>query len=244
MPETSKGGSRIYRHDAPNREQRAVTHVEPEVERSLAEHYAKFFKTEPSVLHELVSDEIHLDVYFYPPAELPFTVAATVGMSALPMQTPQSQADQRWAELMIALPADWPLNEAALQKEQFSWPIDWLKRLARLPHLLDAWFGEFHTIPNGDPPTPIAKTDFVGFALLPPVSFGDGCGTIDQPDRARTTRLLSLVPLHRDEMQFKLDHGMGELLELFDAQNVNDLLRPDRPSVLPRRGIRKLFQKR
>jgi hypothetical protein len=56
------------------------------------------------------------------------------------------------AELVMALPAEWPLEQSELEDESNYWPLGLLKMLARLPHEFETfvWFG--HTIPNGDPP--------------------------------------------------------------------------------------------
>ncbi|MQA64140.1 MAG: hypothetical protein GEU86_22400 [Actinophytocola sp.] len=57
---------------------------------------------------------------------------------------------------MLCLPADWPLTQAALQEERTGWPVDVLKRVARLPHEYATWIGEWHSVPNGDPAMPYA----------------------------------------------------------------------------------------
>lgn len=53
----------------------------------LLEHYERNFGTQYHIMiHEKVSERVHLDTYIYAPtAERPFITAATVGMSALPV---------------------------------------------------------------------------------------------------------------------------------------------------------------
>ena len=50
------------------------------------------------------------------------------------------------AELAIALPPDWKLDEESLKDERWYWPIGLLKVLARLPISNDTWLGFGHTM--------------------------------------------------------------------------------------------------
>src|SRR5262245_21507542 len=79
------------------------------------------------VLHEIHSPVIHLDVLvFAPTAQRDTHVLVTCGMSALPMPTVD---EDRFMELCIELPADWPLTPEAFKDERNYWPIRLLKDL-------------------------------------------------------------------------------------------------------------------
>lgn len=59
-----------------------------------------------------------------PPAvDRPFHVLVTSGMSDLAMTVPEGMEFFRRAELMIALPADWPIEGPRFEDEQGYWPI-------------------------------------------------------------------------------------------------------------------------
>ena len=55
------------------------------------------------------------------------------------------------AELAIALPPDWKLDEESLKDERWYWPIGLLKVLARLPISNDTWLGCWHTLDKQSP---------------------------------------------------------------------------------------------
>jgi hypothetical protein len=76
-----------------------------------------------SVWHELASDLVHIDVHVTPPSPgRPRYTLVTSGMSDRPMSVPPG-IDSRYAELMTALPADWPLTAEAFRDEATYWPV-------------------------------------------------------------------------------------------------------------------------
>ena len=66
------------------------------------------------------------------------------------MNAPKELAEYKLerAELVIALPADWKLNQESMQDERWYWPIRLLKALARLPIYNDTWLAWGHTMDN------------------------------------------------------------------------------------------------
>jgi suppressor of fused protein SUFU len=154
------------------------------------------------------------------------------------MAAPEELPEGRHAELMLRLPPDWPMEEAAFEDESAYWPIRLLKVLARLPHEYGTWLWYGHTIPNGDPPEPYApNTELCGAILLRPVPGPDG---FDHADVAgRQISILAALPIHADEMDLKLERGAEELAELFDKAELSELVDPGRPGVVRRR--RRLF---
>jgi Suppressor of fused protein (SUFU) len=236
--EQSPGGSRIFRHEPSDRELEPSGGDEALIE-ALSGHLEASFGVEPEVFHELVSDLVHVDVHKVPPADgRNWTTLVTSGMAERPMTVPEGLEDHRFAELVLALPPDWPLSEEAFQDEANYWPIRLLKLLARLPHEFETflWYG--HTVPNGDPPEPYApSTALCGAIILPPVLVPDGFATLELPD-GRTVDFYGVVALHPDEMDYKLDQGAEVLAGHLDDAGVTELVDPGRPSVVPKgRGL-------
>lgn len=235
--EYSKGGSAIYRHERVGDEGASTPAVEVDeaTARAIESHFERHFGPLGMVWHELVSDTVHIDVHVVPPTPTRnSTVLFTSGMSALPMNVPKGAEEFRFAELMVMLPADWKLDQAAFEDERWYWPVRWLKMLARLPHTYDSWIGFGHTIPNGEPPEPFYPgCPFVGVLTVPPITVAPDALAIDT-DRG-PIRLYAVVPLHRDEMDFKLAEGLDPLLDRFDAASVNELVDPKRASVIAKR---------
>jgi hypothetical protein len=234
-PERSESGAPIYRHEAPQREFEPAAGDEGSIAR-IAQHIERYIGPPSQVFHELVSDLVHVDVHLVQPAkERNYATLITSGMSDRPMSPPEEFRDCRYAEMVICLPPSWPLTEDAFKDENNYWPIHWLKRLARLPHEYNTWLYATHTVPNDDPPRPFANNTKLCCALiLKPVLFGDDFLTMEV-SADKTIHFLSLVPLYREEMDFKLAHGLDPLLDRLGKIYVTELLDIQRKNVCKKR---------
>ena len=232
------GGSPVYRYDELE-EQGLRTPKEsgvyaPEVEARFEE---LFPGRESRVLHEIVSDLVHIDVHvMWPTPEQNFFVLYTTGMSDLPM-TPDREipAEQRknleLAELYLFLPGDWPLEPENLPPENAYWPIRILKFTARFPHQYHTWLGWGHTLPNGPEYAPL--DDSVGFGAIALMGGGAApLGRLETRDGRRLS-LLHLVPAYKEEIEYKLKYGMEALTKLFEEKDVPVILDPKRPNLCP-----------
>lgn len=150
-----------------------------------------------------------------------------------------SESGDLWAELMIVLPPTWPSGDSdELRRPEGRWPFRLLQDLAQLPHQFNTTLWTGHTVPNGDPPEPYARnTKLCGALVMPPVIAPDGFETLRVGERE--IQFFGVFPLHRDEMQLKLDRGLDALLDLMDEAEITEFLEADRPSVIPKR--RRLF---
>lgn len=234
--EFSEGGSEIFRHQAPEDDELVISHGDEALIEAVSAHIERHLGPVERVFHELISPHVHVDVHWVAPsAARPWHVLVTSGMAERPMQTPEGAEEWAHAELMIALPARWPVGGEDFHDEENFWPVRWLKMIARLPHEYGTWVGFGHTIPNGDPPAPFAPgTSLSGMILLAPARYPEEFFQLEVSP-GRTVSFWSLVPLHADEMELKLKKGTEALLELLDAAGVTDLINPARPSVAPRR---------
>jgi hypothetical protein len=183
------------------------------------------------VLHEIRSTLVHIDVHVVAPAiDRPYWFLFTTGMSALPMRVPDHPCIQKHAELTLALPDWWVFDQARWKTEsRWFWPIAELRSLAKLPHRRRTWLGEGHTVASSDPPRPYDPSTKLSAMLIRESWLGDHHGTIDA---AVPTTMLSLYPLHADELAFKHAHGCEAFLDLFEAAEVSPVLDPERPSCV------------
>ncbi|MDX1988272.1 MAG: suppressor of fused domain protein [Candidatus Obscuribacter sp.] len=196
-------------------------------------HIETFIGEIDVVLHETVSDHLHVDVHVIPATEdRPFLTLITTGMSDLPMNVPEELDEYKYAELLICLPPDWPLSMEAFQDEKNYWPVRWLKTLARYPYNADTWLGMNHTIPLGDPPEPVCQgSEMIGFMLVPPMFFDEEFCELKVSDE-KTVHFYQLLPLHADEMNLKVEQGADALWEKFENNvPIGDLLDPNRKSA-------------
>ncbi|MFI6757668.1 suppressor of fused domain protein [Micromonospora sp. NPDC050417] len=202
-----------------------------EVAEAIDRHIAEHFGPVAFVLHEIGSHLVGVHVYVVgPTAERPFQTLITSGMSERPMTVPDGSGISPYAELVLCLPADWPLTQAALQDERTGWPVRVLKQVARLPHEYGTWIGEWHSVPNGDPAERYAPgTSFAGVVVTPMLRVRPEARTIDVADGTQIN-LLALVPLHPAEVALKVSEGTNALIAALDRGGVNEVLDPDRPS--------------
>lgn len=229
--ERSESGAPIYRHQRRKGEIDIVSGDDAAIQR-ISQHIEKHVGKVAFVFHELLSNLVHIDVHMVPPGPgRDYYTLITSGMSDRPMTAPDDNPQYRYAELVLCLPPDWPLEQEAFADETNYWPMRWLKVLARLPHEYNTWLFVGHTVPNGDPPKPFApNTRLCCALLLQPVLFGPDFQRLDAGD-GKVINFLSLVPLYREEMDFKLRHGLDPLLERLDAAGVNEFLDLKRKNV-------------
>ncbi|MBB4635084.1 suppressor of fused domain protein [Longimicrobium terrae] len=201
---------------------------------AITEHIERHLGPVEQVFHEIVSPTVHVDIHWVAPSrERPWHILVTSGMSERPMNAPEGMEGFRYAELLVSLPATWPLTVEAFEDEANYWPLRWLKILARFAHEYDTWLSFGHTMPNGNPPEPFApSTQLCGMMLVPPAQAPDFFEL--DAGGGRTIHFWSLLPLHGDEVDLKLREGADALLDRFDKAGVGEVINPARPSVVPR----------
>ena len=236
--ETTGHGDPVYRYsddELPAKFEMAFGDSE-NIER-VSDHIEQHCGKIATVMHELVSDLVHIDIHWVQPTrERNYHTLVTSGMSDRPMTAPEQVAECQYAELMLSLPPEWPLDDKSLEDGRNYWPIYLLKMLARFPHKFNTWLWWGHTMPNGDPPEPYADNTQLSCALLlSPVHCDEGFSQLVINDE-KTIHFFSIVPLYKEEMQVKLDKGTEALLEGFGKHNVTELLDVKRPNVCKKKG--------
>jgi len=233
--DVSPGGSPILVHSR----QKDFTPAQGEEHiEAIGAHIERHLGPVSGVFHEIISDLVHIDVHVVPANDqFPYLRLVTSGMSDLPMTVPaEVDADvPHYMELMVTLPADWPISQDAFEDERNYWPVRLLKGMARLPHEYDTWLGFGHTIPNGHPSEPYAPgVGFDGAIVLPPVTTPEEFAELVLED-GRTIAFMTLMPLYPEEMDLKLKKGAEALLDRFDAKNIQDVIEPGRTNVARKR---------
>lgn len=224
-------GSGVLRHAARDTEWEPAAKENLEFAEAIERHIAQHFGPVTHVWHEFASDLVHVDVHVVPPSEeRPWFTLVTSGMSSRPMTVPAKADSSPYAELMLCLPADWPMPDSGVADQHAAWPVGLLRSTARLPHAYGTWLGAWHSVPNGDPAQPYAPdTPFAGVVVTPMLRCTPEARTVTTPDGTRID-LLALVLLHPDEVQLKLVHGTNALIKALDRAGASELLDPTRPS--------------
>lgn len=201
---------------------------------AIEQHIKNTFGEFENVFHELVSPDIHVDICVVPPSERRnYYTLVTMGMGAHRMNVPKELAEYKLerAELAIALPPDWKLDKDSVQEQRWYWPIGLLKVLARLPISNDTWLGFGHTM---DKQSPFAEdTKLTAAILTGPQGVEEG-GEVCILPGGEEVNFYQVLPLYREEMEYKLEHDADALLERLEA--VSFVVCPDRPSCLEEEG--------
>lgn len=147
----------------------------------------------------------------------------TVGLSdrCLPDEDDQYAA----MELRLTLPSHWqcppPANDL-----KWSWPIDWLKRIAVELRSAESWPSAPVLFPNGDPPMPLeTETRLCGWICLRAIG-----ENVRMPD-FRKIGIHGLFPIFHEEMELVRNEGQGELLRRLEERGIPLYVDPDRENV-------------
>ena len=179
----------------------------------------------PDVCHELISEIIHVDVFCVPPTEeKPYHTLITSGMSDLPMTFSDSISreyaeNNSRCELMMLLPKEWNIKSTA--STLWNWPINVLKMTARYPHCDKTWIGEWHDIQFTAPAESFAEnTKLCALIFIRPA---DEKLRFITGENGMKINVYIAIPLYKEELEFKLEHGAEALLEkLFGTGEISD----------------------
>jgi hypothetical protein len=153
----------------------------------------------------------------------------TTGMSDRPMTVPKGREKYQYAELVIYLPADWPLTDKGLNDARNFWPIEWLRRIARYPHDNHTWLGGPSVIfANGEPPKSLAPNTKLSCILA--LRESSEFGTLSLPD-GREIVFYSLFPLYTEERDLEKRKSTEHLLHLFQKHDISTIVDIHRSNV-------------
>lgn len=172
-------------------------------------------------------------LYVRPVNSRPYHTLVTAGMSAVAMNVPPDVSAPRRIELMMTLPERWKLG-SDISDERTHWPTRLLHSLSRWPREHEGWLGWGHTVPNGDPPQPLApRTSLCGVIIAPsllvPVAF------YEADIEGERVAFYSAIPLYREELELQARQGMAALLERLLHKDINDVVDPKRANVAKRK---------
>lgn len=194
-----------------------------EVEAYFAEHFGPVYEKS---LQEIVPTNPPISVHVIKPDEKRnYVTFFTTGMSARSMKTPRGSEDFQLAELFVQLPGDWPLTKKLLNDPQYSWSIEWLRKIAKYPHQNKTWLGGPVTIiADEEPPKPfIPKLKFTSMLFLAERKLTGSDGKIIQ--------LYRMAPLYTEERERERSEGIAALMNAFDDAGVSFVVDLQRPNV-------------
>ena len=219
----------------------------------ITRHIERTIGPSPMVFHEVVSNDIHLDLHVIPPQPgvrtrafpcgRDFFTIVTSGLSTRPMSlpsSPDSGGRTPYAELMITLPASWPglfadatMSPELMSEEENYWPIRWLKLLAHLAHEENVFLGAGNTYSEGRRLRTVAGNTRLAGVLAAPSVLHPKAGRLLINDDLEIA-FLALWPLYPEELALARRVGGAALMERFQAAGVTDLVDVRRENVAPK----------
>lgn len=206
----------------------AVTNAETAA--AVLEHIREYVGPVESVFHEIDSDSVAIDIHHVPPTDgRDCHTLVTSGISDRPL--PEGSG-VRFAELVMCLPADWPMDEEALEEDATAWPLAMLRALGRLPYTHGVAFDFGLCTDNLTLPFDMTKdAGFSAVLLAPPVTIPDAFWCLDA-DNGKVIDFFGAVMLYPRELEYARYQGVVALARALDKLSVTELVRPERESAI------------
>ena len=206
----------------------AVANVEAAA--AVLEHIRAHIGPVDTVFHQLDEDGTAIDIHHVPPSQnRDCHTLVTSGLSDRPM--PEGSGVQ-YGELVMCLPADWPMDEEALEDDASVWPLEMLRALGRLPYAHGVAFDFGLCTDNLTLPFGLAKdTGFSAVLLAPPVTVPDAFWCLEAAN-GKVIDFFGIVMLYPQEMDCARYDGVVALARALDRLSVSELLQTGRkPAV-------------
>lgn len=196
-------------------------------------HLDQFFDEDADikVLDEIESEIIHRDIYLIKATnDRPYHILLSCGMSALPMTIPDDIESSEFVEIMILLPKEWNLEYESFSDEKNYWPIRAMKGIMISPHENNTWFGFGHTYSYEDNNEFAEGIGFNSLMLAHSMELSDEFTQIELAND-KVIDIYTLIPLYKEELEFKKKNGASALLELFDEFGIEEIVEIGRKNV-------------
>jgi hypothetical protein len=196
-------------------------------------HLDQFFDENANIVvfDEIESETIHRDIFFIKAKEdRPYHILLSCGISALPMTIPEDIESSEFVEIMILLPKEWNLEYESFSDENNYWSIRIMKEIMILPHEKNTWFGYGHTYGHEEGEEFADGIGFNSIMLAYSMELSDDFTQIEiENDKA--VDIYTLIPLYKEELEFKKKNGASALLERFDKFGIEEIVRVGRKNV-------------
>ena len=162
----------------------------------------------------------------------PVTVIVTNGLSDYKMPVPEKWEGREYNELYFCLPSYWEWED--LNNPNTNWVFEWIQRLCKYVVENETWFGHGHTMPCGKEMKPLSNTMKQNhFFLSDPMLLVDEMAPVVVD--GKTINFLAIIPIFKDEMDYKQGKGTYKLLKKLTDKCINEKLDDFRESVLKSR---------
>lgn len=201
------------------------------------------FKEEPSYINHLEHSLGEFETIYKqvipsdPPIDIlsfqgeRFNALVTNGMRYLPMNVPEYQKGDAYAELVMFIDKRIDISDEGLLREENSWLLQSLRDLAMYPRQTNGYIGWGHVVGNGEERAPYYRgSEFCGMLIYPPVVQDDMKFYTFKEDE-KTTYIYNVMPLYTEEIDFILTHSSETYFEQMRQAGISQIIKRDRPSA-------------
>lgn len=196
-------------------------------------HLDLFFDEDEDIVvfDEIKSEIIHRDIFFIKATyDRPYHILLSCGMSALPMTVPKDIESSEFVEIMILLPKKWNLEYDSFSDEKNYWPIRIMKEIMMSPHENKTWFGFGHTFGHEEGNEFAEGIGFNSVMLAHSMELSEDFTQIEL-ENEKAVDIYTLIPLYKEELEFKKKNGADALLERFDQFGIEEIVDIGRKNV-------------
>lgn len=166
-----------------------------------------------------------------------FTLLMTNGLSDFKMNVDEKSIGKEHIEIYFCLPDYWDLNS-----ENGKWVVPMLNKLATYVITKNTWFGVGHTVPNGTPAKAFSNTMAQQYLLFDEPNLAKKQLLPLEINADKTIHFLALVPLFKDEFDYKISKGTYKFKNTMADHSLNEMVDDFRQSI--RKSKWRLFPKR
>ncbi|MFE4201751.1 suppressor of fused domain protein [Aneurinibacillus aneurinilyticus] len=197
----------------------------------IVQHIIKHIGPINNTISEIVpGSRVSVNIHIIPPANgRNWITLITSGMSDYAMDASEENEGFRYAELLLKLPANWPITKKDLEDENYYWPFRWLRQIAHIPHIYEGWLEEGVIIPNGEPPEPFAPLTCLSCIMIgrPKEKELQRCQSSD----GTVINFYELIPIYEEERNFAINTSSEYLVEILNDRGIADVLDSNRENV-------------
>lgn len=150
----------------------------------------------------------------------------TNGLSKI--QEEKIKSGNRYCELLIYLPKDWPIDRKKIFDKNYFWPIEWLRKVAFTIINKNESFKTPSIITNGEPPQPLGPNTKQSSILI--LSEQSKFGEYKKAN-GKIIEFFTLIPIYTEEKNLELMLGTVHLLKQFHKFNISKIVELNRINV-------------
>ncbi|MDD8048499.1 MAG: suppressor of fused domain protein [Thomasclavelia sp.] len=173
------------------------------------------------IMYEPNSEYINESIRVIKPTkERNYYTLITMGAGAVDMPIPDEyEGLSPRFELMITLPANWDIS---CNTKESSWPFTWLKGIAHYPFSEKSFICFGTSFSDCD----LGKDTYLsGFVIInPSLKIMSEENNVISISDDKSVRLYQLIPVYQDELDYKKDYGIDELIKKFNESNLSPIV--------------------